>query len=110
MAGKDPAFLFYFRDWLVSTQLMSAEEKGMYIDLLCHQADKGPLSAKDMNIICKTYEKDKDDQSTLPSWVFDKFESVGKGKFLNKKLAETIERRRKYSESRRNNRLGKNNI
>ena len=33
--GKDPAFLFYFRDFLVSTSFMTFEELGAYIKLLC---------------------------------------------------------------------------
>jgi hypothetical protein len=40
---KDPAVLLYFRDFLVSTDLMSNEEVGAHIRILCHQADKGHL-------------------------------------------------------------------
>lgn len=41
--SKDPAFLFYSKDWLEGTAEMLPEEKGVYIDLLCHQHQKGSL-------------------------------------------------------------------
>lgn len=40
---KDPAFLFYSKDWLQGTAGMFPEEKGVYIDLLCHQHQYGYL-------------------------------------------------------------------
>lgn len=36
---KDPAVLFYFQDFLVGTDFMTADEVGKYIRILCHQAD-----------------------------------------------------------------------
>lgn len=41
--GKDPAVLFYTKDWLEGTVDMFPEEKGVYIDLLCYQHQKGFL-------------------------------------------------------------------
>lgn len=41
--SKDPAFLMYSKDWLEGTAEMLPEEKGVYIDLLCHQHQKGTL-------------------------------------------------------------------
>lgn len=40
---KDPAFLFYSKDWLTGTADMMPDEKGVYIDLLCYQHQKGGL-------------------------------------------------------------------
>ena len=40
---KDPAFLMYSKDWLEGTSVMMPNEKGVYIDLLCHQHQKGEL-------------------------------------------------------------------
>lgn len=40
---KDPAFLFYSKDWLEGTAEYMPDEKGVYIDLLCHQHQKGSL-------------------------------------------------------------------
>lgn len=45
MAGKDPAFLFYSLDWLQGTASLMPDEKGVYIDLLCHQHRDGSLPA-----------------------------------------------------------------
>ena len=45
---KDPAFLFYSSDFLSGTMLMSDEEVGQYIRLLCLQHQKGHLKEKDM--------------------------------------------------------------
>ncbi len=41
--AKDPAVLFYTKDWLEGTVDMFPEEKGVYIDLLCYQHQKGFL-------------------------------------------------------------------
>lgn len=41
--AKDPAFLFYSKDWLEGTAELLPAEKGIYIDLLCHQHQKGDL-------------------------------------------------------------------
>lgn len=41
--AKDPAFLFYSKDWLQGTADLFPEEKGVYIDLLCHQHQTGGL-------------------------------------------------------------------
>lgn len=41
--AKDPAFLFYPKDWLSGTAEYMPDEKGVYIDLLCHQHQKGSL-------------------------------------------------------------------
>ncbi len=43
---KDPAFLLYSKDWLEGTAEMLPEEKGIYIDLLCYQHQRGSLPAR----------------------------------------------------------------
>lgn len=42
---QSPAFQFYFKDWRSSrrVQAMSFKERGMYLELLIEQWDKGPL-------------------------------------------------------------------
>lgn len=42
---KSPAFQFYFKDWRSSSRVsrMSFKERGMYLELLIEQWDKGPL-------------------------------------------------------------------
>lgn len=97
---KDPAFLFYSNDFLSGTLLMSDEEIGQYIKLLCLQHQKGHLKEKDMLNICKTYNEE----------IFSKFIQDEEGKYYNERLDEEIDRRKKYSESRRNNRKKKDSI
>jgi hypothetical protein len=41
--AKDPAYLFYTKDWLEGTAELYPEEKGVYVDLLCYQHQRGYL-------------------------------------------------------------------
>lgn len=92
---KDPAFLFYSSDFLTGTMFMTDEQVGKYIRLMCAQHQKGRLTEKDMLHICKSYDED----------IWNKFTKDQDGKFYSERLEAEIEKRKKYSESRRNNRL-----
>lgn len=94
---KDPAFLFYSSDFLSGTMLMSDEEIGQYIKLLCLQHQKGHLKEKDMLNICKTHNED----------IFSKFIKDEEGNYYNERLEYEANKRKAYSESRRNNRKKK---
>ena len=94
---KDPAFLFYSSDFLSGTMLMTDEEIGQYIKLLCLQHQKGHLKEKDMLNICKTYNED----------IFSKFKKDEEGNYYNERLEYESNKRKAYSESRRNNRKKK---
>lgn len=100
--SKDPAFLFYSSDFLTGTALMSDEQIGKYIKLLCYQHQMGHLSERDMLKICKTYDED----------IFCKFEKDENGLYYNARLQQEVEKRKAYSDSRRQNRIKKdmNNI
>lgn len=100
--SKDPAFLFYSSDFLTGTALMTDEQIGKYIKLLCYQHQMGHLSERDMLKICKTYDED----------IFSKFEKDQDGLYYNPRLHQEVEKRKAYSESRRQNRTKKdmNNI
>ena len=98
--SKDPAFLFYSNDFLSGTFLMSNEQVGKYIRLLCLQHQKGNLSKKDMMNICKTYDED----------IVNKFTINKDGNYFNTRLKDEFEKRRAYSESRSINRKGKKKI
>lgn len=97
---KDPAFLFYSNDFLSGTMLMKDEDVGRYIKLLCLQHQSGHLTKEDM-LGMKATPK-----------VFAKFKIDEEGKYYNERLEYESERRKAYSESRRNNRKKKdmNNI
>ena len=75
---KDPAFLFYSSDFLSGTMLMSDEEIGQYIKLLCLQHQKGHLKEKDMLNICKTYNEE----------IFSKFKKDKDYSIFWKKVTE----------------------
>jgi len=94
---KDPAFLFYSSDFLTGTMTMSNEQVGKYIRLLCLQHQKGFLTKKDMLFICSG-----DDEE-----VFSKFDTFDDGKYYNIRLKYEAEKRDKYTESRRLNRISK---
>jgi uncharacterized protein YdaU (DUF1376 family) len=86
---KDPAFLFYPADFLVGTMDMSDEEVGQYIRLMCRQHQKGHLPA---TVIERTSDE-----------VKSKFIQDEDGKWYNKRLEKEIEKRAKYTASRRRN-------
>ena len=94
---KDPAFLFYSSDFLSGTMLMSDEEIGQYIKLLCLQHQKGHLKEKDMLNICKRQNEE----------IFSKFKKDEEGNYYNERLEYETNKRKAYSESRRNNRKKK---
>lgn len=96
--SKDPAFLFYTSDFLTGTMLMTDEQVGKYIRLLCLQHQMGKLSEKHMLNICKSYDSD----------IFEKFAKDDDGNYYNLRLNDEISKRNAYSESRRNNRKASN--
>ena len=98
--SKDPAILFYTSDFLTGTLLMTDDQIGKYIKLLCLQHQKGYLTEKDMLNICKSYDED----------IFIKFEKNGEGKYYNIRMKGEIDKRKAYSESRRQNRLTKKDM
>lgn len=96
--AKDPAFLFYYQDFLVGTDHLSNESVGAYIRCLCHQAHKGELSPQHMKKICRKNKVFED--------VGNKFISNGNGGLLNERLNKEVARRKDYCESRRKNKTG----
>lgn len=90
--AKDPAVLLYTSDFLSGTFTMTDEQVGRYIRLLCLQHQKGKLSEKDMQSICRGYDAD----------VYEKFELVD-GYYINKRMYQEAEKRSKFTESRRKN-------
>lgn len=95
--SKDPAFLFYHQDFFTGVSDMTNEEIGAYIKCMCVQASKGGITEKHMLIICNSHEVHNVIKS---KFVFDS--TVGL--FENTRLKAELEKRKKYSESRSNNR------
>ena len=94
---KDPAFLFYSSDFLAGTMLMTNEDVGKYIRLLCLQHQKGHLKEKEMLSICEEYNED----------IFNKFEKDNEGNYYNKRLEYEANKRKASSENKRNKRKKK---
>lgn len=94
--AKDPAVLFYTSDFLSGTMLMRNDQVGKYIKLLCIQHQQGHLSEEDMLEICGTYDER----------IFSKFVKDENGLYYNVRMEEETLKRKKYSESRSNNRKG----
>lgn len=96
--AKDPAFLFYPNDWIGGTMGMTFEEKGAYMELLMMQFNRGHMT------------EDMIGRMIGQLWlnIKDKFEQDEKGLFYNKRLDEEKEKRKRFTESRNNNRKGKN--
>ncbi len=100
--AKDPAFLFYYQDFIVGTSDMSNEEVGAYIKCLCIQAAKGGITEKHMKNICNSHE--------VHNLIKSKFIFNDEIKLLeNVRLKTEIEKRKLYSQSRANNRKGDKN-
>jgi len=74
MSDKSPAVPFYTSDFLVGTLLMSNEQRGAYITLLCLQHQTGRLSRGDIEKI------------TTDSAVLEKFVVDGDGRYYNKRM------------------------
>lgn len=98
---SDPAFLFYPNDYLGGTMGMTFEEKGAYIELLMMQFNLGHLQeSKILKMLGSS--------SDLWESIKLKFVIDENGLYYNKRLEYEQIKRRKYSESRRNNKMGKN--
>lgn len=71
---------------------MTNDQVGMYIRLLCYQHQKGKLTEKDMLAICPNRDEE----------VWGKFE-IEDGFYINKKMYNESERRKKFTDSRKKN-------
>lgn len=99
---KDPAFLFYYQDFMFGTTFMTNEQRGAYIALICHAADKGTLTEAQMKIICSS--------QAVFDVVSEKFIRDENGRYYHKRVRDEISKRRNFVESRRLNRKTKGNM
>lgn len=96
--AKDPAFLFYPNDWLGGTQTFTRVHKGAYMDLLMAQHANGHMPIEDVQHILG----EKDFKDLWPK-LQKKFKKDNSGHFFNQKLEDEMIKRRKFTESRKNN-------
>lgn len=87
---KSPAFLFYSKDWIQGTAKFLPSEKGVYIDLLCHQHQDGFLPER-IDRLARITGLSIDE--FIPIWdiIKIKFKIDDKG-FFNEKLRGVIEK------------------
>lgn len=93
--AKDPAVLWYYRDYLQGTEEMSWAEQGAYSRLLNKQADKGHLS---IDSIKKTLKKDFE---RLWPGMADKFITDADGNFYNERMDIEVRKRAKNSQTQK---------
>lgn len=94
--AKDPAFLFYPGDWLQGTMGMTLEEQGGYLQLLIFQFNKGKFTKAQARQVLSTCSP------SAFEIVLQKFDTDGNF-FWKQRLSDEIERRKKFTESRRVN-------
>lgn len=107
MSRKDPAFLFYSKDWLEGTAEMLPAEKGIYVDLLAYQHTNGDLP-NDTLRLARLVRLSHEDFLNLWETVKNKFEPNGEpngSRLVNKKLNDVMNER---SESAKKNRISGN--
>lgn len=99
MSKKDPAFLFYSKDFYEGTRLMLPEERACLIDLMIyqHQHEFIPNDLKRIMMYCSGVDK-----ATLEATLEAKFELTDKG-WVNKKLALVVDERKEFSSKQSEN-------
>ena len=93
--SKDPALLFYTKDWIEGTAELSPEEKGVYIDLLAYQHQKGSLPA-DKERLARLARLDLVTFEKIWENIKSKFELTESGRLVNRKLENVMNDRSAY--------------
>lgn len=93
--AKDPAVLWYYRDYLSGTEEMSWAEQGAYARLLNKQADKGHLPLEAIKKILKK------DFAILWPGISSKFLTDPNGNFYNDRMDIEVAKRSKNSQAQR---------
>lgn len=98
---KDPAFLFYAKDFYEGTRTMLPEERACYLDLLIYQHQNGfiPNDLRRLSMYCSGV-----DEATLEATLEAKFKLCDKG-WYNEKLQKVQEERKEFSEKQSQNGL-----
>ncbi|MFA5307570.1 MAG: DUF1376 domain-containing protein [Candidatus Babeliales bacterium] len=88
MKTKDPAFLFYSKDWIEGTAEYMPEEKGVYIDLLCFQHQRGGIPIETVRL-AKMVGLPEEQFIKIWSVISDHFE-VMDNRLVNRKLYDLM--------------------
>jgi|688.fasta_scaffold707585_1 hypothetical protein len=98
--AKDPAFLFYPGDYLRDTQCLSEQAQTAYDRIMCEHMRNICISQEQLNFFTKRLTPDQKSEVLM---VLTKVS----GGYQIAWVAESIEKRRNYSDSRRKNRKSK---
>lgn len=104
---KDPAFLWYPKDWLQGTAELTPAEKGVYVDLLCHQHQSGDLPFEPARI-ARLAGLSLDEFTPIWEVLQSKFEAIdtSNGKRLvNRKLIQVVSDRKESALKTKKNRI-----
>lgn len=93
----DPGFIFYPGDYLRDTQCLSEKSQVAYDRIMCEHMRNICISKQQLNFFTKRLTDDEKSELMFTLTEID-------GGFQIKWVAESIAKRRNYSESRRNNR------
>ena len=89
--AKDPAMLFYTKDFLTGVAFLSMKERGQYITLLCLQQQLGHMSLKQMESAVGKISQD----------LMDKFVEDEQGLWYNVRADVEIGKRKAHCEKQR---------
>lgn len=92
MSKKDPAFLFYPKDWLQGTSQLMPDEKGVYIDLLAHQHQDGDLP-NDTRRLARMVGISEQEFLVIWEQLKSKFVATNGNRLVNQKLTEIVTER-----------------
>lgn len=97
--AKDPAFLFYSKDFYEGTRMMLPDERACYIDLLIYQHQNGiiPNEVERLLLYCNGIAK-----ATLEATLKAKFKLTPQG-WLNDKMDIVVSDRKEYSSRQSDN-------
>ena len=97
--SKDPAFLFYSKDFYTGTRTMLPKERACYLDLMIyqHQNQYIPDDLERTSMFCTGI-----DEATLKATLEAKFKLCDKG-WYNLKLRDVMEQRECYSNKQSDN-------
>lgn len=98
--AKDPAFLFYPGDYLRDTQVLSESVQVAYDRIMCEHMRNICISEKQLKFFTKRLTEDEKEELDM---VLKKVS----GGYEIEWVADSVRKRKAYSESRRNNRTKK---
>lgn len=99
--SKSPAFQFYPSDWLsdFNVQLMTLEQKGSYIDLLCHDWKNDGIPSSAIAQLSGLKDKWEDEENSILRSCF-MAHPCDSHKLTNKRLLKERQKQEKFREER----------